>query len=293
MAGPRGAKEQPVSASRTAGRHCTVGGLFAIAWGSYTVASAAEPNHTGDPPGSLPSPVASLHYVRHSDCPRRHALVDAVAARLGNDPFVPDKKWNVRVRILQTTEGYQARIVLRRASEVVGQRVLRAGPGECADLVSSVAVTLSVLLAPKRLLDLEKRFAPPRLPRRTARARAATAGEREPFREIADKTTSTRKGYAMGPSSRWGCARCSRCCTEIHRWRHRFIWCARRRVVSRRRRASRFTAHGALRGWAGRAGRLDCGRPGALSPFWCWRGVRPLDGRAGPRTESRGCTGRA
>lgn len=135
-----------------------------------------------------PSPAERvvLVYRAPESCPERASLVEAVAARLGEDPFVDVSPWVVEVTITPESKKLAANVSLRRDGQPL-ERKLRAGAHECGDLVGAVAVTLAVLLEPRNLSALAERAqktspaaATPERPALSAKHEASSAAE-DPF----------------------------------------------------------------------------------------------------------------
>ncbi|HSO39376.1 MAG TPA: hypothetical protein VLT33_42910 [Labilithrix sp.] len=94
---------------------------------------------------------ARLIYLRgHGTeaCPDEQALKDAVAARLGYDPFTPWALDTLFAELERDGAAFVARIKLVTPDSVVrGERTLRASSG-CEDLVPTLALTISLAIDP-------------------------------------------------------------------------------------------------------------------------------------------------
>lgn len=100
-----------------------------------------------------PSPPPAVRLVLDGQpgterCPTATDLETAVAARLGRTPFAPDATADVTVVIEPQPEGgYTATLTLHDATGgLLGQRVLRGGRQDCADLAAGMPVALALAL---------------------------------------------------------------------------------------------------------------------------------------------------
>jgi hypothetical protein len=97
------------------------------------------------------APTARLVYLRGpgaESCPGEGELRDAVAARLGYDPFATFSLDTLFAEIDKDGTGFVARVKLvAHDSSVRGARSIR-GTGECSDLVASLALTISIAIDP-------------------------------------------------------------------------------------------------------------------------------------------------
>ncbi|MBX3191924.1 MAG: hypothetical protein KF819_33345 [Labilithrix sp.] len=100
------------------------------------------------------APTARLVYLRGpgaESCPGEGELRDAVAARLGYDPFATFALDTLFTEIDKEGAGYVARVKLVSHDNTVrGARALR-GDGACSDLVASLALTISIAIDPLAL----------------------------------------------------------------------------------------------------------------------------------------------
>lgn len=100
----------------------------------------------------------ALSYRAPPECPDAMGLRDRVLSRLGRDPFAAEASQMLEVEIEGSGAEFRGRMALRGAVE--GERVL--GPvGNCADLVSAIASTLSIMLDSSELLGDEPEPAVP------------------------------------------------------------------------------------------------------------------------------------
>ncbi|HEX4446941.1 MAG TPA: hypothetical protein VH044_09400 [Polyangiaceae bacterium] len=94
------------------------------------------------------SPSARLVYARSpeaSSCPDEAALRNAVAARLGYDPFFPWAKQTVVVQVWREAHQYRARLQLVDAAGLAhGTRGLSSSQPTCADLFDAAALAISI-----------------------------------------------------------------------------------------------------------------------------------------------------
>jgi hypothetical protein len=156
--------------------------LFAVA-----VATSASP------PSQQPrvNPSARLVYVRDpgaETCPDEAAIRGAVAARLGYSPFFPSAGATMMVQVSRDGEGYRAHIQLIGEDGVVrGTRDLAQPSPRCEDIVDTMALTMSLAIDPRSLVEP----APPLLPPPAPAAAPARAPE-PPKQEIADKSSAAR-----------------------------------------------------------------------------------------------------
>lgn len=96
---------------------------------------------------------ASLQYTGNAECPGDATLRARVAARLGRDPFDAASKKHVRVTVRRREErGYQGTVAVVEADGVA--RAERSFTAEaCDELVSTVALSISVILDPASLFS--------------------------------------------------------------------------------------------------------------------------------------------
>jgi len=118
-----------------------------------------------------------------ASCPDAEALTNAVASRLGYDPFDPEA--SLRMSVHFRREGVTLRAVvdmLGAAGEPKGDRALVSTAPDCQELAEATALTISILLDPRSGLGPR----PPRLPP------APTPGEVPDLSHPSDPTTSQR-----------------------------------------------------------------------------------------------------
>jgi hypothetical protein len=124
--------------------------------------------HAGPPDAAH---TARLSYARGQGaerCPEEETLRAAVAARLGYDPFRPDASQTVTASIRHTpTRGGEGALraevrLVDVAGAVAGTRQLSAAEDDCADLVASMALAISIAIDPQSQLGPEApRAVPP------------------------------------------------------------------------------------------------------------------------------------
>lgn len=106
---------------------------------------------------SAAAPSARLVYLRDAgaeDCPDEGAVRAAVASRLGYDPFFPQARATLFAELKRKKSTYTARIKLVDEQNVVrGARELSHSGPHCADLIDTMALSISVAIDPKSLLD--------------------------------------------------------------------------------------------------------------------------------------------
>lgn len=96
-----------------------------------------------------------------STCPPEEALRSAVAARLGYPPFAPDAGESIATTIRRDGDALVAEITRTAADgAVLGARTLTT-KGDCAELVASAAVTISILLDPRSFMGPPSAPPPP------------------------------------------------------------------------------------------------------------------------------------
>jgi hypothetical protein len=101
-------------------------------------------------------PPAQLSYVRESGaeaCPTAAELREAVAARLGHDPFGGAAEGTVLARIRRVERGFVGSIELIDASEQAhGERELRTSGESCSEMGQAMALSISIAVAPEGAL---------------------------------------------------------------------------------------------------------------------------------------------
>ena len=96
------------------------------------------------------SPSAKLVYVRGSGadaCPGEAELRKAVAARIGYDPFFPTAQKTVIAQVTRTAGGYRGKVqIVGDDGKVRGERDLASKGDDCAEIVSAMALAVSIAL---------------------------------------------------------------------------------------------------------------------------------------------------
>jgi hypothetical protein len=94
----------------------------------------------------------ALQYTRRAGaqhCPDEGALRSAVLAHLGYDPFAPHGQRRITVTVGRTAHGLHAQIEsLDARGAIVGARSLDSHSVDCRELVSSVALAVSIAIDP-------------------------------------------------------------------------------------------------------------------------------------------------
>ncbi len=105
-------------------------------------------------------------------CPDEVALREAIAARIGRDPFTADttNADRVSVSVLRVGRGLRALIGWSRADgTLVGTREVSSARSDCADVVATAALTVSLALdAARNAAHEAPPLAPPSLPLQVA-----------------------------------------------------------------------------------------------------------------------------
>jgi hypothetical protein len=100
------------------------------------------------------TPTARLVYSRTADaasCPNEEALREAIAARVGYDPFFPWARRTVVASLAREDRAYVAKIDLVDEQGMDhGARALRT-EGPCSDLLDTVALAIAIAIDPRSL----------------------------------------------------------------------------------------------------------------------------------------------
>jgi len=101
---------------------------------------------------SFAFPTSRLTYARGSGaeaCPDETAVRQAVAARLGYDPFFPSAEKTIVARIVRTKDELRATVELVDEHGLMrGVRELKASAGQCGELVATMALAISIAIDP-------------------------------------------------------------------------------------------------------------------------------------------------
>ena len=107
---------------------------------------------------------ARLVYSRTADassCPDERGLRQAVARRLGYDPFVAASMNTVVAELRGDGEGLKARVyVIREGNQAGGSRELASPSRDCTELLAAIALAISIAVDPDALDRTEQTPAP-------------------------------------------------------------------------------------------------------------------------------------
>jgi len=105
---------------------------------------------------AAPGDATRLEYARSEGaaiCPDRVALKAAVSKRLGYDPFFPAARQAIVVEIVDAEGELRARMrLIDEQGMIIGSRELREKAEQCAELVASLALAISIALDPNAAL---------------------------------------------------------------------------------------------------------------------------------------------
>jgi hypothetical protein len=114
------------------------------------------------------SPSAKLAYARGAGaeaCPTEAALRQAVATRIGYDPFFPAASKSVIAQVTRAKSGYRGHIqIVGEDGNVRGERDLASSGEDCAELVHAVALAISIALDDLDEAAPSEKAAPPASP---------------------------------------------------------------------------------------------------------------------------------
>lgn len=85
-------------------------------------------------------------------CPDASVLRDAVAIRLGYDPFVADAPRTVALTVARDAEGIRAEVRIIEADGSLGGRREIVDVGPCAELVDTLVLAVSIAIDPARAM---------------------------------------------------------------------------------------------------------------------------------------------
>ena len=94
---------------------------------------------------------ARLEYTRAEDtaeCPDAKAIQNAIAARLGYNPFKPDAPLLITVDVSRREGGLRALIELRRGDQSPRSRELTSTGSDCRELAAAVELAVSIAIDP-------------------------------------------------------------------------------------------------------------------------------------------------
>ncbi len=146
---------------------------------------------------------ARLVYARAPEaasCPDETALRNAVAARLGYDPFFPWAKETVVVQVWRESRQYKARLQLvSEAGLAHGTRTLSSSQNSCAELFDAAALAISIAMD-----SLPKDEPPPTTPTPEAPPTAAPTPLPAPEAAPPPPPVAAPEGPAPPPPERLG-----------------------------------------------------------------------------------------
>jgi hypothetical protein len=97
---------------------------------------------------AIASPSAKLTYARDAGaerCPDEAHVRSAVAARVGYDPFFPWAKQTVIVEVEPSSKGFRGRVhILDENGVARGARTIETSGGDCGEIVSALALAISL-----------------------------------------------------------------------------------------------------------------------------------------------------
>lgn len=132
-------------------------------------------------------------------CPDGNALSDAVAARLGYEPFASDAGSHLFVRFRRDGPVLRGSVVMRDAGGVVtGERTLQSSGDDCQELAAAVTLTVSILLDPRSGLGPR----PPQLPRAPTPQETPNLSERHDPTATAEAQAQVRHGLSHDATPR-------------------------------------------------------------------------------------------
>jgi hypothetical protein len=147
----------------------------------------------------------------HAGCPTREQATALIVAKLGFDPFGTADAPNsptLNLSVKASGNGLLARVERLEDGELIGERVLTAPRGECAELVASAAFAASILIDPTGELRarVEARAEPPaaktepRVERIVPEAPPLPPTESDPIRPLLGTYVAGNVGAAPSPS---------------------------------------------------------------------------------------------
>lgn len=96
-----------------------------------------------------PTPTVRLVYEGLDGCSSEHELREAVAIRLGYDPFRDGAPVQIRARVRREGRSLVGHLEMRNdQGKVTGSRELRAPGNDCSELTSTMAIALSLAVDP-------------------------------------------------------------------------------------------------------------------------------------------------
>ena len=97
-----------------------------------------------------------------AQCPDERWVKQAVAARLGVDPFIPSAEVRVAARIRKAAPGLAATVqVTNPQGESLGKRELTSVTGDCLELASAMELAIAIAVDPQHLVAPVPEVEPP------------------------------------------------------------------------------------------------------------------------------------
>ena len=94
-------------------------------------------------------PVRLTYSAAGTGCPDRAALMTAVRARLGNEPFTDAGDELVDVSLKSTDRGLAARIVRKKGPQEAGRRELQSPTADCTELFKALELAVAIAIDPR------------------------------------------------------------------------------------------------------------------------------------------------
>jgi hypothetical protein len=150
-------------------------------------------------------PAVWLTYERAAnvaDCPDREAVLDAVRARLGFDPFREPAEINIRASVFRDGKDLCAQILWSDEGARTSERRLASHRADCAELASAMELALSIAIDPLSMAREPESSAPvPRVTEREAVVVETLAPDRFTSRYVdAVAGTSGNVGETVAPT---------------------------------------------------------------------------------------------
>ena len=179
---------------------CTMGAFAVFARAAVALVAVAISLADGKVAHAAPS--ARLVYLRNpgaESCPDDQAIRSAVSVRLGYDPFLAFAPATLFAEISKVGREYRARIKLVDDNNVVrGTRELAYEGENCADIIDTMALSMSIAIDPTSLMRRPEPAASPPGGPPTA---TATATAPEPTDRKSTRLNSSHSTLSRMPSS--------------------------------------------------------------------------------------------
>jgi hypothetical protein len=117
---------------------------------AVSIAIAALASVAGRAVAKAP-PTVRLTYERSptaADCPEKEAVLDAVRARLGFDPFREPAEIAIRASVTRSDDELSATLLLSDGGSAKGERLLVSRRADCSELASAMELALSIAIDP-------------------------------------------------------------------------------------------------------------------------------------------------